>query len=530
MMQSQGLPPLIRGLLDAAAYPHDVRRVQIVQTHISYVLLAGPFAYKIKKPLDLGFLDYSTLERRREMCEEEVRLNRRLCTGVYLGTVPIVRHGDRYAIDAGGAAVEYAVKMRRVPSERMMPALLAAREVRSAHMRSLAHAIATFHAHAETNETIAAAGRLDGVHANWDQNFRQIRPFVRRYLDATELGRLEEYVDGFLRRHRELIEQRAGDGRTRDVHGDLRADSVVFDGERTTCIMDCIEFDPRLRHCDVASDVAFLMTDLDARGFRSLADEFIAFYLERVVDETLTCMLPFYGCYRAVVRGKVHALESNEEDVPAEQRERAATAARERFQLALRYAEPARPPMVIVMSGLTGSGKSFVAHALAARIGAAVVTSDAIRVAMFASDGTPPMAADSEGAYTDERRAAVYEELRTRARGHLEAGRAVVLDATHERRADREAARTLARDCGARAMALLIESDEEATRARLDARAAAGGSMSGGTWDVHQAQRQRFDAPAPDERVLRVNRGDDFARDLDAIVGALDAAGREPSL
>ena len=529
MLQSQGLPPLIRGLLDAAAYPHDTRRIQIVQTHISYVLLAGSFAYKIKKPLDLGFLDYSTLNRRREMCEEEVRLNRRLCTGVYLGVVPIVLQGDRYAIADDGAPVEYAVKMRRVPPERMMPALLAAGEVRSAHVRSLARAVAAFHTHAETNETIAMAGRLGGVRANWDQNFRQIRPFVARLIGPAEFARLEEYVDGFLRTRRELIERRADDGRTRDVHGDLRADSVVFDGERATCIMDCIEFDPALRYCDTASDVAFLTMDLEARGFRALADEFIAFYLDGAVDETLTCMLPFYACYRAVVRGKVHALESVEEDVPAEQREQAAVVARDRFRLGLRYAESARPPTVIVMSGLTGSGKSVLANALAARIGAAVVSSDAVRIEMFASDAMPPVAADSEGAYTDERRSAVYREVRARARGHLNAGRAVVLDATHERRAERNAARMLARECGARAITLLVESDEALTRERLDARAAAGGSISGGTWDVYQAQRQRFEPPGPDEHVLRVRRGDDLARDLDAIVRALDATEDEPT-
>jgi predicted kinase len=269
--------------------------------------------------------------------------------------------------------------------------------------------------------------------------------------------------------------------------------------------------------------------DLEARGFRALADQFIAFYLERVVDETLTCMLPFYACYRAVVRGKVHALESIEEDVPAEQRERAAVAARERFHLALRYAVAARPPTVIVMSGLTGSGKSFVANALAARIGAAVVSSDAVRVAMFGTDGKPPVANDSEGAYTEARRTMVYREMRGRARAHLDAGRSVVLDATHERRADRDAARTLASECGTGAIVLLVESDEQLTRQRIDARAAAGGSISGGTWHVYQAQRQRFEPPGTDEHVLRVCRGDNFASDLDVIVRALDGAEREPS-
>ncbi len=234
------LPDVIEGLLLPSAYDHPVERVELIQTHISYVLLAGDFAYKVKKPLDLHFLDYSTLERRRLMCEEEVRLNRRLCAEAYLGVSTIVRHGDAYRIGGPGEAVEYAVKMNRMPQERMLPQLLARGEATQTHVRMLARRIAAFHRDAATDERIARFGSVEMLQSIWEENFDQTASHVGDTITATQRDGIRAYVERFLRDNGALIDERARAGRIRDCHGDLRSDAVVIHEGGAICVMDCI--------------------------------------------------------------------------------------------------------------------------------------------------------------------------------------------------------------------------------------------------------------------------------------------------
>ena len=518
----EGLPRVIAALLDPAAYPHPARRVTLIQTHISYVLLAGRHAYKIKKAVDLGFLDYGTLARRRQLCEDEVRLNRRLCPRVYLGVVPIVRTPEGYRVGGEGTAVEYAVAMRRVPERRMMPSLLAQGEVTPAHIRSLARVIAEFHGSAPTDGRIARLGRPPGVRAIWQENFAQVRPHIGATVGAETFAAIERYAAAFLRERAALIDRRAGAGRVRDIHGDLRADAVVFDGARASCVMDCIEFSERLRCGDVASEVAFMAMDLERRGHRALADAWVALYLEHAPDETLTAVLNFYRSYRAFVRGKVHSIESAEREVPPRQREAAREQAEHCFALSLSYAVPARPRLV-VMCGLSGTGKSYVASALAGRIGAAVVSSDLVRKEMLGVDAmTPVTAAYGRGVYTREQRARVYEAMRERAGRYLAEGLPVVLDATHERRADRDAARALALEHGVPAALVEVTAAEKDIRARLRAREA-GDGVSGARWATYLEQRARFEPPAPAETAIEVRPAAALDRAIDAVVTALGA-------
>lgn len=513
------VPPVVAWLLDPVAYPHPARRVTLIQTHISYVLLAGRHAYKIKKAVDLGFLDYGTLERRRQLCEEEVRLNRRLCPNVYLGVVPVVRAGSGYRIGGDGEAVEYAVAMRRVPERRMMPSLLERGEITPAHIRSLAHVVAAFHRDAPADARIASFGRRDAVHANWDENFAQVRPHIGATISAEDFAAIERYALAFLRERAGLLQRRADEGRVRDVHGDLRTDAVVYDGDRAACIMDCIEFSESLRCGDVASEVAFMAMDLERRGHRVLADAFVALYLEYQPDPTLTAVLRFYRAYRAFVRGKVHSIEAAAVEVPAAQRARALATARRCFALALSYAAPARPRLV-VMCGLSGSGKSYVASALAGRIGAAVVSSDLVRKDLLGVDAmTPVTAAYGWGVYTPEQRARVYEAMRERAIAYLREGLPVVLDATHEHRADRDAARALAHGHGVPAAVVHVTAAEAETRARLEARET-GDTVSGARWATYLEQRARFEAPTAAESPIEAAPGAPFDSLLDGIVEA----------
>jgi aminoglycoside phosphotransferase family enzyme/predicted kinase len=484
-------PDVFSDLASPAAYDHPVDTVSVVQTHISYVLLAGAYAYKIKKPRDFGFLDYTTLERRRHMCEDEVRLNRRLCDGVYLGVVPIVRGADgRHRMAGAGEPVEFAVQMRRVSEEQMMPSLLATGSLGRQHLSSLAAKIAAFHRAADSGERIADFGRLPAVRANWEENFAQAQVYVGRTLTPEQFASVRGYVGRLLADHGDLIEERAGQRRVRDGHGDLRADSVVFAPDGSVCVMDCIEFNERLRYGDVASDVAFLAMDLEFRGCRLEADEFTSLYLESWGgDETLTAVHNFYRAYRAFVRGKVDSMLTDEDEVPITQRAQAAERASRYFALAAACAESTSPQQLVMMSGLSGTGKSFIARAVAARLGTVLLSTDLIRRETLAAAVPGPY---GEKGYTAGERQQVYEEMFRRARYHVGRGRSVLLDGTFLTREQREGARTVALSAGLSLLVVQTVADEDVVRERLRARGE-GDVASDARWDTYLAQRARLD-------------------------------------
>lgn len=509
------LPRLIADLQSPDAYDHRAEAVEVVQTHISYVLLAGEYAYKIKKPLDLGFLDYSTLARRRLMCDEELRLNRRLCDGVYLGVVPIILRADgTHRFGGGGDTIEYAVQMRRVRDEYTMPHLLATGRLTREHLGTLAAKIASFHRSAEGDDRIAAFGRVAAVRRNWEENFAQTAPYVGQTVTHEQLDDVHTYVGRFLHDHGALIEERTDTGRVRDGHGDLRAGSVVFAPDGSVCIMDCIEFNERLRCGDVASDVAFLAMDLERRDYRRAADEFVSLYLEEAGgDETLPAVLNFFRVYRAFVRGKVDSMQSAEIEVPAAQRATAAARARSYFRLAHAYGQHSFPQCVIMMVGLSGAGKSFVARAFAGRVGAVLLSTDIIRRERIHPESLGP-SSYAVGAYTAEQRDATYTEMMERARRHLTLARSVVLDATFLTRTQRQLARQLAVSADVPLLVVNINAPEAVIHERLTARAS--GAASDARWDTYVAQRERFEPLHEVERASLVTL--DSTRRLDLLV------------
>jgi hypothetical protein len=486
------LPPHIAALLSPEAYPHKVGRVDLIQTHISYVFLAGDFVYKVKKPMDLGFLDFTTVEKRRHFCQEEVRLNRRLCPGIYLDVVPIACVEGAVAVGAAGTVVDYAVKMRRLPEERMMGHLLENDAVTHEMVRALARRLAEFHASAETGAEIDAFGGLETVAGNWRENFEQTEPYAGRTITARQFQETRQFVEGFLERERDLLEVRVRDGRIRDCHGDLRAEAVCFqDG---ICIFDCIEFNQRFRYSDVAADLGFLAMDLDSRGRPAMSDELVGLYLEMSGDSTLPLVLDFYKCYRAYVRGKVEGFLLDAPEVPAAQKAAARGRARAFFRLAHSYARRRTPCTLINMAGLSGTGKSFLANALAARVGAVVISSDVVRKRLAGVEPTERHVEPwQRGIYAPELTERTYEAMLAEAGPHLERGRPVVLDATFTLRRHREAARDLARRWGARYLAVECLVEESVARERLARRPEDPWTASDGRWEIFAVQRGRFE-------------------------------------
>jgi uncharacterized protein len=495
-MSQERMPPYVEALLSPSIYPHRVKSVELVQTHISYVLLAGDYVYKLKKPVEMGFLDYSTLEKRKFYCEEEVRLNRRLCPDAYLGVVAVrVKGGDVSLDSTGGEVVEYAVKMKRLPEDRMMERLIAQNAVTSEMLQRLTERLVHFHQNADTNDYVSSFGSIEAVSFNWRENFEQTEPYIDRTIPRRQWETIRDYVERFFKENAWLFEQRAGEGRIRDCHGDLRTNAVCL--EDGICVFDCIEFNERFRYGDTASDLAFLAMDIDFREHRILSDEMVGLYLAQSLDTTLPLVLPFYKCYRAFVRGKVDGFQLAQPEIPAQQRQEVAKGARKYFDLAERYASDSLPPALIMMVGVTGSGKSYLAHALAARLGAVVISSDVTRKRLAGLESTQSQVEPiDEGIYSSAMTARTYEEMVRQATPFLEKGRSVILDASYLKRGNREEARNLAIEKGVRFLAVECTADESLVKERLKLRRSAVWSPSDGRWEVYRAQLERTEPPS----------------------------------
>jgi aminoglycoside phosphotransferase family enzyme/predicted kinase len=507
-------------LLRPAAFPHDAPEVRLIESHISWVLLAGAYAYKLRKPVDFGFLDFTTLERRREDCEAEIALNRRLCPDLYLGVVEVVERHGLLCVGGPGRAIEPAVKMRRLPEAGMLPVLLDRGAVGDRLMERLAQQLADFHASAATGPGVDEYGTPTALGANWTENFDQTERFVGRTIDAESRDALRSYVDEFLQTRLHLLEQRVRDGRIRDGHGDLHANSVCVTGRRLY-LFDCIEFNARFRCADVAAEVAFLAMDLDHLGRADLAQVFVDAYVRRAHDPDLVAVLDFYKCYRAYVRGKVLSFRLDEPGLAPADADQIVSEAGAYFDLARSYTHTSAP-LVLVTMGLPASGKSTVARAVARRLGLIHLSSDVVRKSLV---GLQPTSRRSEmfeqGLYSRRMSQRTYLALRRQAARWLRRGHSVVLDATYGKPAERVALRHLARRAGARLLFIVCHADDATLRARLAARESDPHRVSDARLGLWPALRAAYVPPTETPDVVTVDTTQSLDRVLDQILTAI---------
>lgn len=469
------------------------------------VFLAGDFAYKIKKPVDLGFLDFTTLEARRADCEAEVLLNRRLAPSVYLGVVPVARRDSGLLLGGGGEAVEYAVRMERLPEEATLRARIARSALDRPTVELVARRLAAFHGAAETGPEVARWGRFPAVAGNTRENFEQTERFRGTTVSPAVWGRLRSLTEKELAARRSLIESRAEGGRVRDGHGDLHLAHVYRFPEREPpddlVVVDCLEFSERFRCADTVADAAFLAMDLEFWGRRDLAGAFADAYFEAAGDPGGRELLGFYEAYRAVVRGKVESLEIEEEEIPEAQRRDALQRARAHFLLALRLlAPPEERPCLVLTTGLPGTGKSCLGRNLEERAGFVRIASDAVRKELAGLDPDAPAPAGVDrGIYTPEWTERTYAACLERAGALLFEGRRVALDAGFREEARRREALDTARSWGVQALGLVCQAPPEEVRRRLEARAAApGADPSDADWEVYRALAGRWEEPSPE--------------------------------
>ena len=326
---------MIQALLEPKAYPDAPKQVELAQTQMSFVFFTDDYVYKVKKPVNLGYVDYTTLDKRRFFCQREVELNRRLCPDVYLGVVTITQNKGGIIINGEGEIIEHAVKMRRLPREAMMDVLLTQNQVSPEMVTRVAQKLVEFHSKAETNATISTFGKIDTITQNTEENFTQTVKYIGNTISQEKYQRIKNYCDGFMEHNTSLFHKRVAGGRIRDCHGDLHAAHICF--YEGICIYDCIEFNDRFRYCDIASEIAFLAMDLDHHGRSDLSRSFISAYIDQSQDKELKELLNFYKCYRAYVRGKVESFKLDDPYISQEEKARLLAVARRYFELAESY-------------------------------------------------------------------------------------------------------------------------------------------------------------------------------------------------
>jgi aminoglycoside phosphotransferase family enzyme/predicted kinase len=491
------LPAMVRAMMNPGFYADGSNKVELRQTHISYVLLTDDWVYKIKKPVRFPFLDCLRLERRYFFCAEEVRLNSRLSPSVYLGVFAIFKHHDRFVLgprveQEHPEAVEYAVKMRRLPDDRMLDRMVARGLVDARVIRSIAARIAQFHSGATQSgaQTYSSAAALwGGMISEIAQNER----FVGHSLEQKQFAAIDGFCRSFISSHWRLLDDRVRTGRVREGHGDLRAEHICLNAGGIE-VIDCVEFSEGLRYSDVASEIAFLAMDLERLQAAPLAEQLVEAYAELTGDEDLPLLVPFYKCCRACVRGKVESLRSLEQEIGAEAQAEARQLARGYFALASGYAQ-ACAPALIVICGLSGTGKSTIARMLQHRTGFQILNSDRVRKQLAGvSPHDHPHSPYKEGMYSDGFSKMTYDAMLAGAGKLLESGRGAIIDATFKSSADRLKAFALAADL--RLPVIFVEcvvSTEEIARRLIQRAKEADDEVSDATVEIHELQRAEFE-------------------------------------
>ena len=512
---------MLLALHDTRCYPHEVGAVERIETHISTVLLAGAFAYKIKKPVALGFLDFSTLALRRHFCEEELRLNRRLAPELYLDVVAIV--GDPatpriVAMDDPGApdAIEFAVRMRRFEQSELLDRMLATGELRPQHVDALAKSVAEFHA-SVAGAAAEGYGSAKSISNPMRQNFTQIRPLLATAVEGAELDALERWSISEHRSLVTLLETRRLAGHVRECHGDLHLGNITWiDGE--IHVFDCIEFNPALRWIDVASEIAFTVMDFAARGRADWGARFLNGYLEITGDYASLRLLPYYLVYRAMVRAKVARIRAAQTSDEPQQAALADYA--EHIRLAREFTSP-RHAALMITHGVSGSGKSTGTIPLVEGLGALRLRSDVERKRIhgMARDYRRG-AAPGAGIYNDAASAETYAQLAYLAVQTIEAGYPAIIDATFLSRARRMEFRAIAADLEVPYLIVDFSADVDELRRRVRGREEIGQDVSEAGLAVLERQLrddEALDAGEADCTLAIDTQQQDFSRIADEV-------------
>ena len=454
--KNQKHPILIHSLLQPLPYNHPVRKIELVETHISWVILTGDYAYKIKKPCNLGFLDFSTLVKRKYYCEEELRLNQRLASPIYLGIIAITGTPQQPVLQGTDQVIEYAIKMIQFPQHAQLDRMLAAGKLDHHHMDAFAYKIANFHRTASIAKPDTDFGNPDHVYHAVVQTFDQIRQQADSIPFDTEITELETWSKATFDKLTSLFEQRKQDGFIRECHGDMHLRNLIW-WNNEPLAFDCLEFDPDLRWIDTLSEVAFLVMDLDSRKQQKLAQRFLNTYLEQTGDYAGMPIFRFYLVYRAIVRAMVDLIRGGHPDISPAEKQAAKTEFLAYLKLADSYCQH-KKPLLIITHGLSASGKSTLSQPLLEQIGAIRIRSDVERKRMFglftglsrlkhtvnSATEEDKASRQTDDIYTVDANLKTYARLSILAENILNAGFSVIIDAAFLKYEERLSFLTLA--------------------------------------------------------------------------------------
>lgn len=503
---------LIAALRLSQAWPHPVADIEVAETHISWVLLTGSFAYKIKKAVKLEFLDFSTLERRRHFCDEELRLNRRWAPDLYLEVVPICGSVANPVMGGAGEAIEYAVKMLQFPQSAQLDHQLDADLLREADLEQLAETVAGYHRNARIIEYGSARESVRKVRAPMLENFLPLEEAI----DMRLLSRVEKWTRKTLRALKPTLIARRKDGFVRECHGDLHLANLARLPSGIAAF-DCVEFSAELRNIDVISDIAFLFMDLVARARQDLAAVFLNRYLERTGDYAGMQVFGLYFVYHCMIRAKVAAIRSTERSQAAD-RDDDIDRLKHNLAVAARWIDR-HPPRLIAMHGYSGSGKTWLSSRLVSHMPAIRLRSDIERKREFSADNASDAAPLTDsGRYSQRSRAEVYEKLFELAELLLSEGLNVIIDASFLRKADRDAVTRLADRCNVAAVFVDTAAHETTLINRLESRGALGRDASDADVDVLRFQVASADALTEKESSRTVGVATDKDVDIDNVV------------
>ncbi|MGE8500508.1 MAG: AAA family ATPase [Pseudomonas sp.] len=506
---------LISALQNPALYPHPVEGFQVIETHISWVLLTGPYAYKIKKPVNFGFLDFTGLADRKHFCEEELRLNQRLTDDLYLEVLPISGSAEAPQLNGDGPAIDYALKMRQFPQSQLLGEVQARGELNEAHIDSLASQIATFHLNTPKVALDHPLCTPTAIIAPLRQNFEQIRPLLSDKADLLQLDALEAWAESSLERLWPELEARATQGFIRECHGDIHlGNAALLEGQAV--LFDCIEFNEPFRLIDIALDAAFLVMDLEDRGLKCLARRFTNAWLENTGDYASLKLFNLYKAHRALVRAKVNLFRLGQEQDAVQ---RAVILRQYRGYASLAESYSAIPsPFLAITHGVSAVGKSHVAMRLVEALGAIRLRSDVERKRLFGEqkDGQPDDL--NSGIYNEDASVATYQRLHQLAEEVLQAGQPVVLDATYLKQEQRQAAWQVAENIGAPFLILDCHAPDEVIASWLALRQAQNQDPSDASLAVIAAQQAKREPLNEDEQAnsKRVDTHDSAS--LDSLV------------
>lgn len=502
---------VIAALSRPAIYPHAADKLRFIQTHISYVFLAGAFAYKVKKPVCFEFVDFSTIEKRRHFCEEELRLNRVYAPEIYLDVLPVRRNSaGAYTLggsEGDGPAVEYALQMRRF-DETLLDVHL--RDgLTQPHAEFIGQELARLHAAAHTDAQVAAFGGAARMRAIADENFAIARRFLGDTESRADAERKEQFADRLFGQWGVLLDARRDEGMVRECHGDLYLSNICVLRERGGEVLrffDRIEFNDQFKNIDVMYDLAFLLMDLRFRKRADLGAVVLNTYLEHSGDYRGAVLRPLFELMRANIRGAVLSLKTAEPEVAADDREKARTDARAYFKLAAAYATPPKGKLILTC-GVSGSGKTTVARAIAPRLNAVHIRADALRKHLA---GVPIDKRGGEDLYTPEHTARTYAELIDIGAQLAAQGDTVILDATFANRTHREQAYAAAAQHDVPVHIIHCRADLATAKARLKTRPP---DVSDATADVIEAQVRAFDGLTHDEQARTIEWGPGDSKD-----------------